>query len=414
VTGSAKATSGPSSPPVVLAAHLPYYWHAASALHRAGLLRRFVTAPLAARPLPFSLGAIGYFNRTRVVPGFDTVPFRRLWLAQAAALVAQRLAMRSGRGTALPFRSALWDVAGATHLDHPRIFHGVSGASLRAASLAKRRGALVVCDVRAPHPRAVHRSVVEALARRGVEYRAPDTGITDRMLREFDAADVLVCNSDYTRQTFLDEGFSPDRVLSVPLGCDPSQFAPVDRPPDRFTVLFAGRESMRKGLLDVLEAAKVLGGECRLVLTGHLDASSRAAAEQLDVELELVGEVAPDDMAGLYHRSSVLALPSLSEGFGMVVLEAMACGLPVVLSSSVGAAQLLTDGVDACVVPAGEPAVLGRRLADLAADQELVAKMGQAARATAEANTWDRYGERLVAAYRDTIVPLSEQLGGGR
>jgi glycosyltransferase involved in cell wall biosynthesis len=396
---------GETSRPVVLAAHLPYYWHAAVALHRAGLLRRFVSAPVASKPARLAVGTVGYFNRTRIVPQLAGVPTRRLWGAQVLALAAQRLAMRSGHGTALPLRCAVWDLAASSHLGNPRVLHSVSGASYHTASLARRRNALVVCDVRAAHPNAMRRSVTDTLARQGVNYRAPDAGITDRMLREFAVADILVCNSDYTRQTFLDEGFAPDRVVSVPLGCDPTRFVPVDRPPERFTVLFAGRESMGKGLLDLLEAARALGSECRLVVTGQLDAPSRVAAERLDVELEVVGSVAADDMPRLYRRSSVLVLPSLSEGFGMVVLEAMASGLPVVVSSNVGAAQLLTEGVDSYVVPVGDARALGDRLAAMAADPDRVARMGRAARATAEANTWDDYGRRLVDVYRKVILP---------
>ncbi|WP_334142539.1 glycosyltransferase family 4 protein [Rhabdothermincola sp.] len=403
--------------PVDVVAHLPYYVHTAVALHRAGLLHRFVSAPMSPHPSPLArvpgLGGLGgYYNRTRVDPRLAGVPMRRMWAAQTVALTAQRLAMRTGRGTALALRSALWDRAGRLHLRGPSrpeswIVHGLSGIMAGTAAWARRRGALVVCDVRAAHPRAMHRHVTEVLRRRGVRYEPPDAGIVGRMEREFGLSDVLVCNSEYTRRSFLAEGFDPARVVAVPLGCDVERFRPADRRPEQFTVLFVGRDSYRKGLLDLLEAARALPRGTRLLVAGEIDSTSRGVLVGLGIEVEVLGGVGADEMAVLYHRASVLALPSLSEAFGMVVLEAMASGVPVVISDQVGAGDVVTDGVDGFVVPVGDTEALAERLLALSRDRVLVEAMSRHARRAAEGNTWDHYGERLVQAYREVVLPLT-------
>lgn len=403
---------------VDLVAHLPYYSHTAVALHRAGLLRRFVSAPMSHGPskleqVPGLGGLAGYYNRTRVDPQLEDVPMRRMWAAQVVALAAQRQAMRRGRGTALRFRSAVWDTSALAHLrasnpaPGPRIVHGLSGSMARTAASARRQGAVVVCDVRAAHPRALHRDVTESLRRRGVPYEPPDLDIIGRMTREFELADVLVCNSEYTRRSFLAEGFDPARVVAVPLGCDVETFRPAPQRPEQFTVLFVGRDSYRKGLLDLLEAARALPGGTRLLVAGEIDATARGTLAGLGIEVEALGGVGGDEMPSLYRRASVLALPSLSEAFGMVVLEAMACGVPVVLSDQVGAGAVVTDGSEGFVVPVGDTDALAERLATLAHDRDLLEAMSRRARRTAEANTWDHYGERLVRVYREVILPLT-------
>jgi len=370
--GEAGDAAGSLPAGVVLWAHLPYYRHAALALHRAGLLRRYVSAPFATRPLPggrrvAAAGPVGYFERTRVFPELAGVPARRLWLAQGVAAGAQRV----------------------------------------ASAVARRRGALVVADVRALHPHVHHRGVNQLLAPRGLTYVSPDRCILDRMLRELDGADLLVCNSELTRRSFLEEGFDPQRVVAVPLGCDPTRFTPSAALPPRFTVLFVGREPTLKGLPDLIDAAAVLPRDARLVIAGEIDDATRQALARLTIEVVELGNVGVDDMPDLYRQASVLVLPSLSEAFGLVVLEAMAAGVPVIVSDAVGAADLLSDGVDGYIVPAGSPAEIAARLEVLIADPDRTLAMGRAARITAAEHSWDRYGDRLVQAYRQVILPLS-------
>jgi glycosyltransferase involved in cell wall biosynthesis len=95
--------------------------------------------------------------------------------------------------------------------------------------------------------------------------------------------------------------------------------------------------------------------------------------------------------------------PSLVEGFGLTALEAMACGLPVILSSNTFAEDVITDGVEGFIVPIRDSAAIAERLRLLAADPELRARMGAAARRTAEQHSWTRYGRQIVGIFRDLL-----------
>lgn len=404
------ARSDGREPCVALVAHLPYYRHAAEALAGAGILESYFAPPMRTRPLPggrlpFVGKGFRYFNATRVTPEIDGLPMRRLWVAQGTALAVQRLAIAAHAGNALPVRARVWDAAVSARLGSPGVVHVVSELAGWCASVGRRRGALVVCDVRSAHPRAQIAAVAPFLAAHGLTYRLPEGGIVSRLERAFARADLLVCNSEYTRRTYLDQGLPEDRVVSVGLGCDPEAFHPAAAPPERFTVLFIGRERHAKGVLELAEAARSLAPDSRLWLSGYPDPVTEQALAGVRAEVRFLGPVPPNRMPGLYRESSVLTLPSYSEGFGMVVLEAMASGLPVLVSDRVGASGLVRDGLAGTVVPAGDAEALAAALGDLEADPGLGRRLGSAGREVARANPWEAYGERLVRTYETSVLP---------
>jgi len=99
-----------------------------------------------------------------------------------------------------------------------------------------------------------------------------------------------------------------------------------------------------------------------------------------------------------YHQASVFVLASLADGFGMVVPEAMACGLPVIVTENVGAADLIQDGVNGFIVPVQSPEKIAEKLIFLKENPGMASQMGINARATVERGySWRDYGDRLVS-----------------
>ncbi|HLL47503.1 MAG TPA: glycosyltransferase family 4 protein, partial [Longimicrobiaceae bacterium] len=100
-----------------------------------------------------------------------------------------------------------------------------------------------------------------------------------------------------------------------------------------------------------------------------------------------------------YRRATVFCLPSIDEGFGMVVLEAMSFGLPVVASSHVGAAELMRSGVDGLTFPVRDVEALAEHLTTLYRDRALARWMGENALQTSQQYDWNRYTDELVRFY---------------
>lgn len=148
--------------------------------------------------------------------------------------------------------------------------------------------------------------------------------------------------------------------------------ADVPQPEDPPHVLFAGRLSPEKGILELLAASEGMP----LVVAGDGPLRARVPGA--------LGLVAHDRLTGLYERAAVVACPSLREGYGVVCAEAMAHGRPVVASAVGGLLDLVVDGETGLLVPPGDVGALRIALERLLGDAELRSRLGAAARARAE------------------------------
>ena len=233
-----------------------------------------------------------------------------------------------------------------------------------------------------------------------------------RLLREWELADVIVCNSNWTRDCLTTYGVAPRKCVVVPLAYEPrpSLVKGRGRPNtgQPFRVAFLGTLTLRKGIHLLLEAARLAREEVdiRVVMAGSLDIPAGKLAEFAGVS-EYFGMIPREDVPGFLNDADVLALPSISEGFGIVQLEAMAAGLPVVASDRTG--NIVRAGIDGSVVPAENVEALARALVALAKSPERVREMGLAAR---ERST--QFGFEAVARGWQEAVELACSVRSGR
>ncbi|MBA3365237.1 MAG: glycosyltransferase family 4 protein [Actinobacteria bacterium] len=177
-------------------------------------------------------------------------------------------------------------------------------------------------------------------------------------------------------------------VVVIPSGVDiPPHPGEEAEPPE---ILFAGRLSREKGILELLQASE----GARLVVAG--DGPLRRQVPQA------LGFVPHEELDRLYARAAVVACPSRREGFGVVCAEAMAHGRPVVATSVGGFLDLVVDGETGVLVPPGDVRALRAALLRLLSDRDLRRRLGTAARERARQHfSWDRITERTLAVYAD-------------
>ena len=296
---------------------------------------------------------------------------------------------------------ALFDRAVAAALPEVDVVAGFATQSLRTGLRAKRLGAGYVLDRACPHCDFQQAIVREEAAKVGARY-VPQAGwLRERQLREYAEADVILVPSAYSAGSFSAE--LQTKIVVAPLlgrlGCA----AAVK--PERdgvFTVGVLGGNPLRKGFLYVLEAWKALAlPNARLLIrNAGLERFPRLA--QLLRELpnvEPVGYVR--NIAEFYARCDVFCLPSVDDGFGMALCEAMAHGVASIATTHCGASEQMTDGMDGLVVPAGDSEALAAAIERLYRDAGLRAALGEAGRATMErVAAQDVYGKRVWDAFR--------------
>ena len=202
-------------------------------------------------------------------------------------------------------------------------------------------------------------------------------------------ADVILCPSEALAQAARELGARDVRV--VPSGVVvPAEVSDPEEPPH---VLFVGRLSEEKGILDFLEATDGLPR----VIVGDGPLRARAPGA--------VGFVSPSQVGAYYERAAVVVCPSHREGYGVAAREAMAHGRPVVATAVGGLLDAVEDGATGLLVPARDPSALRAAIASLLADPDLRHRLGQAARDIARYEfSWHEATATTIAAYHDALA----------
>ncbi|HHC73771.1 MAG TPA: glycosyltransferase, partial [Thiothrix sp.] len=229
---------------------------------------------------------------------------------------------------------------------------------------------------------------------------------TEDALEEFERANYVFVPSDFCYQSFVQEGYPPEKLVMIPRGFDPSQFyrhdvtnqAPVQHP---FRAIFLGLLTVRKGLKYLLEAWQALAlPQAELLLVGTLHEELQPLLQPYLNHSSLTIrhiDFTPNP-AELLRNADVFVFPSLDEGSAKVTYEAMACGLPVITTANSG--SLVRDGQDGYIVPIRSRNALMEKLEYYYQHRDVCEQMGKTAQAYISQFTWDRYETTLIEHYQ--------------
>jgi glycogen(starch) synthase len=223
----------------------------------------------------------------------------------------------------------------------------------------------------------------------------------------FDPADCgrIVFASESTRASAAERWRLPPHEVAHG-GIDPAFLtSPASaRPPWRWRLLYVGRIDPRKGITTLLEALAELPAAATLRIVGGGEQGHRAELEALAARLgvsdrvEFAGQLDRAALPAVYAAADAVVFPVLwAEPWGLVPLEAMACGVPVVATGTGGSSEYLADGENCLLFAPGDAAQLVQRLARLAGDGPLRTRLAAAGRGTARANTDAAFNERVEA-----------------
>lgn len=287
-------------------------------------------------------------------------------------------------------------------------FVAISGTGLSAGKKAQARGARYICDRGSSHIRYQDRILREEFARWGVTREAVvDPRMIVREEAEYEQADAITVPSEFTRRTFIEYGVPAEKLHRIPYGVRLDRFQRTIEPPaDRFEVLFAGSVSLRKGIPYLLQAfAKLHHPRKRLRIVGAVHPDLRPVIGQLPQEnVEFLGALPQNQLAGIMSSSHVLVLPSIEEGLALVQAQALACGCPLISSLNSGGEDLFTDGIEGFLVPIRSAESIAEKLQQLADDPALQQRMSEAAlRRVRQMGGWKEYGDEWTALLRAEV-----------
>ena len=287
------------------------------------------------------------------------------------------------------------------------VFVGWAGFSLRALKRARATGALGVIECGSGgHIEFQEELMREECELHGVEPKSRPSSIVRRELAEYQEADAIAVTSTFALQTFVKRGFSAEKLIVNPLGVDLTGFTPAEEPPDKFRILFVGPVSLRRGthyLLKAFDELKLPGSE--LVLIGPVEPEFEPFRERYSrPNVYFLGSKPHAELPKYYRRASVFVQPSIQEGAAAAMFEAMACGLPLILTPNTGGRALIEEGQNGYVVPIRDTKALRSRLEELYALGDKIVPMGRHnAEIVAEGYTWRDYGRRAKSAYLERL-----------
>ncbi len=294
--------------------------------------------------------------------------------------------------------SAAFDEAASRLIGDADIVNPWCSTALRTIRAAHRRGIPAVLEVASAHLLAQRELIEEEYARFGadVERSAFPRAVVHRTLAEYDEADAIIVTSSFVRDTFTRQGVAAAKIHVIPYGVEAAPMTSTERD-GPLRVLFVGGCSLRKGIPYLLDAFRRIDTDATLRLVGRENAPLFARLGGLPPRVEAAGVRTGAALAAEYAAADVFVLPSVEDGFGLVTLEAMAAGVPVVISANAGSAEVVREGENGYVVPARDITALSERIGTLLGDASLRRRMGAAARETAAARTWQTYGEERDA-----------------
>src|SRR5256712_13947616 len=229
----------------------------------------------------------------------------------------------------------------------------------------------------------------------------------------------------------------PKKLAIIPCGVDPNVFRPMRQADAREAlgrdqceriVLFVGRIEQIKGIDVLLRALGLLffrhpefrNDLCLLVVGGALDPGDDAPETEkiqelrslvhqhrMEANVSFVGSLDQQRLALSYAAADVCAVPSLTESFGLVALEAMACGTPVVGTRVGGLQTLIAEGESGLLVPPGDDEALAEAIAQVLTDHRLRTHLAHGARDRAEHFTWEGVGEKIAELYESVLATSS-------
>ncbi len=240
----------------------------------------------------------------------------------------------------------------------------------------------------------------------------------------YDAREVIVCSTYMKREVEDVFTLPPEKVSVLPNGVDPAALqvagAPGRRPAgEERIVVFLGRLVREKGVQTLIEATPaILAGQpdARIVIIGkgpmQNDLQRQAQVTGVEHRVHFAGFVTDDERNEWLHRASVAVFPSLYEPFGIVALEAMAAGVPVVVSDVGGLADVVEHGRTGYRMIPGDARSLATFVVKLLGDAEHAGVLAQAARQDVERFDWTRIARETIDVYRRCIAAAIRETGG--
>lgn len=299
------------------------------------------------------------------------------------------------------FSSELYDIWASKKLIKSDICVALSSSALYTIREAKKLGVITIVERASSHIIFQKEILEEEYQKYGIKTKPVYEKSIEKELLEYKEADYISIPSTFVKDTFIKKGISENKLIHVSYGVSLENFKKVPKKDNVFRVIFCGGLTLRKGIHYLLKAYKELNlKNSELCLIGSISEEIRPFLKEYEGFYKYYGQLPHYELYKYFSNGSIFVLPSIEDGFGYVVPQAMACGLPVICTSNSGSGDVIRKNIDGFIIPIRDVEALKEKILYLFKNPEDCLKMGVNAESYVRNNfSWEHYGQNMIRAY---------------
>jgi len=289
------------------------------------------------------------------------------------------------------------------------IFIGWANHWLNSLDVLRKKEVKIITECGSWHVIEQANILREEFYLHGIKHSPVDVKIIEKILKEYDAADYIMVPAKHVYNSFIRQNISPSKILKVPYGVDFDKFYQLRQSINsKFKVIFVGQVSLQKGvhyLIKAWEKLNLPNDLAELLIVGPIQDCFHQVmkTKYLSDSVVFYGGLSQEKLKKLYLESSVFVLPSIHDGFGMVISEAMASGLPAICTVNTGGEELIENGKEGFILPIRDVDALAEKILWCYENREACFEMGLCAQKKIKNYTWDDYGDKIMKIYGEIL-----------
>lgn len=279
-----------------------------------------------------------------------------------------------------------------------------SNLALHTIRKAKKLGIVSVVDRPGIHIDPHLKAYKEEYKKFGQKY-VIDSRVVEKGMKEYQEADYIFVLSSFAKRTFLGKKIPESKLILIPSGVDLATFKQINKNDDVFRIIYCGGTSLSKGVHYLLKAFSELKlKNTELWLIGPVFKDIKPFLAKYERSYNLIEWVPHHLLYKYLSQGSVFVCPSLVEGMPKVIIEAMACGLPVIATTHTGVEDVIRDGVDGFIIPIRNVEAIKEKITYMYENVNVCKKMGQNAKKRVRENfTLEHYANRVIHACKKIL-----------
>ena len=289
------------------------------------------------------------------------------------------------------------------------ILIGWSSFSLKSFLVAKKYKCIKILERGSTHIEFQDKIVNEEYKIHKIKPKPISKHIIEKEKKEYEIADFITVPTEFAKKTFLEKGFSENKIIKIPYGVSLSEFNSKNKKKKytKFRIIYTGSVSVRKGIIYLLSAFTQLNlKDSELLIIGNIDDEIQHLIKKFRSNKDIIfkNSVKQSELSEYYLTSNLFVTCSIEEGLSMVQLQAMSCGLPLICTANSGGEEIIKNDVDGYVIPIRDLDTLKKKILFLYNNQSICNKMGKLAQLKVQRDfSWESYGKNVIATYKNLL-----------